>query len=124
MTSPATKPVTVGRAAEPPREATLADRRAIADALDKSYHVSAERYMGDDSDQKVAERLNMPRAWVTSVRAMLYGQLDRNEAADAMMKRWNELADQAKTLETQAYDLTAKAEQLRKDIDIARGKVG
>ncbi|WP_126398732.1 hypothetical protein [Blastochloris tepida] len=60
-------------AVEPPRSATPRDRRRIQDTLDDVYDLDAGGYKPGASDEEVARRLDVPRAWVSEVRDMLYG---------------------------------------------------
>jgi hypothetical protein len=59
-----------------------ADNQRVNDALDAAYDQRAGRYKGDGSDQKLADRLALPRQLVTTLRLALFGDHDRNEAAE------------------------------------------
>ena len=67
--------------AEPPRQPTLADNRRIRDALDELYDEGAGHYRGAANDKAVAEKLNVPTAWVANVRENFYGP-ERSEASE------------------------------------------
>jgi hypothetical protein len=71
-------------AAAPPRTATVADRRRILDHLEAAYDIDRGWYRDDGSDQKSADALQVPRAWVAEVRGGMFGE-DRNEARDARL---------------------------------------
>lgn len=62
--------------AEPPREASIEERRIINAKLDDVY--ASKGYTAGWSDEAVAKDLNVPRAWVAQVREMLFGA-DINE---------------------------------------------
>ena len=91
MTPSHVKPVNPPRLSvvEPPRKATLDDRRLIRMKLDDVYLVDDGMYSGSLSDAKIAKDLNVPVAWVAEVRE-LYGDdrckdqpLTRDELAKA-----------------------------------------
>jgi ribosome-binding protein aMBF1 (putative translation factor) len=65
--------------AEPPREPTVAERRRIVDALDEHYNIDNALYRQSWSDTALAAKLNLPRAWVTDIRTLLFGKADANE---------------------------------------------
>jgi hypothetical protein len=82
--------------AERPRAATWADNRRIRDALDVAYNEAGGHYLGHGTDALLAAQLDVPRKWVTDIRASLYGP-DANEAVDlaakaAATKRADDLA--------------------------------
>lgn len=60
--------VAVGISAEPPRKPTPDDWRRIREALDGDYDDLAGCYRETLSDRIVADRLLVPRAWVTEER--------------------------------------------------------
>lgn len=67
--------------AEPPKSPTIADRRKITDVLDVRYDDVHGRYRDAWSDDAVASTLGVPRAWVSDLRVLLYGESAENEAA-------------------------------------------
>jgi ribosome-binding protein aMBF1 (putative translation factor) len=69
-------------AAEEPRQPTRDDNRRIREELDATYDEAAGRYRKSWTDQALAEKLKVPRAWVAGVREGFYGP-DTNEAAQA-----------------------------------------
>lgn len=64
------------------REPTRADNQRIHEELAVAYDDVAFRYKGDCSDEKVARKLDVPRAWVSTIRKGFFGEHDRNEAAE------------------------------------------
>jgi hypothetical protein len=70
---------------EPPREPTVAERRRIADALEEHYNVDAGLYRQSWSDTSLAAKLNLPRAWITDIRTLLFGRGEANEAGALKM---------------------------------------
>jgi hypothetical protein len=101
--------------AEEPRQPTREHNRRIRDYLDSNYNEEAGRYRGDLSDEQAAQRLSVPRAWVATIRATLYGD-DRNEADEQSTAEAEALATRAAALEATALDLATKAESLGKDV--------
>lgn len=98
-------------AAEPPRHPTQADNRRILDCLIEHYDEEAQRYRKAFSDEALAQKLAVPRLWVSDVRERFYGP-DVNEAmaerdakvahaldvADAAVKRLLEMAQEAEQI--------------------------
>jgi len=70
--------------AEPPRQPTWADNRRIRQDLDLAYDAEGGRYFNNNTDETVAKRLNVPRAWVSTIRE-LFGP-DRCEDDDLRAK--------------------------------------
>lgn len=66
----------------PTREPTRADNQRIHEELAVAYDDVAFRYKNDGSDEKVAKKLDVPRAWVSTIRRGFFGEHDRNEAAE------------------------------------------
>jgi len=91
MTKPVSQPPSAAPVAAPPREVTREARRRIADLLETVYDAKAEIYSDAESDETVAKTLSYPRAWVTEVRALMFGAHDRNEAGERMGKEVEEL---------------------------------
>ena len=85
--TPKAKPATVREetimAVEPPRQPSTDDRRRIRDALFEHYLEDKGCYAKAHSDRSVAQSLNVPFAWVATIReAMGFGP-DKNEAGSA-----------------------------------------
>lgn len=106
---------------EPPREATVDERRRILDALEEHYDVQAKRYTGSFTDDAVSSKLKLPRAWVSDLRDKLFGP-EANEAKALRDAALEELAKRASDLEDEALGLASKAETLGKDIRKVLGK--
>jgi hypothetical protein len=110
--------------ADPIPQPTRDERQLIHDELTKHYNIVDQRYDGSDSDTNVGGRLNMPRAWVTSVREMFFGEYDRNASSEkkklalteavalagAATKRLLEMAAEAETIERGLVDALNKME--------------
>lgn len=115
-----TKADYVASTAQPTRE----QRQAIAGELDTRYDIVKGRYKQDGSDEKLSQKMNMPRAWITRIRLDLYGDHDRNELVDRNLieitaalalaskakERLLTMASEAEAIET---DLTARLRRIK-----------
>ena len=106
--------------AQPTRD----ERSAIHDELTKTYDHVDQRYGGHDSDATVAGRLNVPRAWVSDVRTMFFGDYDRNQQTEVRKKELDEAIALAKSASLQLMNMAATAETLQADLIAARKKLG
>jgi hypothetical protein len=79
-----------------PREATPEERRIISAKLDDVYDVKAGRYIAPWTDQAVATDLGVPRAWVSHVRALLYGEEASNPEIEAVLAEARDVLDRVK----------------------------
>ncbi|MFC5370916.1 hypothetical protein ACFPIF_00015 [Brevundimonas faecalis] len=80
---PAPAPKEIVMAVEPPRQPTTADRRRIRDALLDHYDEDGGFYRGEQSDRTLGETLNVPFAWVSSMRDAMGLGADKSEASQA-----------------------------------------
>jgi hypothetical protein len=105
---------TFGVTADPPRQPMLADNRRIREFLDSNYDEDAGRWCADLTDEAAAQRLKVPRAWVSTIRASLYGD-DVNEAALQRSDAAAGLIATAAKLQEDALNLAARAEELERE---------
>lgn len=123
MTKPATPPLTVVPSPEPPRQPTIPERRKIMEELEIVYLVSQQRYSGSTTDKSLAERLNVPRAWVTELRESLFGP-EANEAQAQRNQQLDEVEVKLNELEASAYSeldrITGMIAALKKQLDALR----
>lgn len=101
-------------AAEAPRQPTWADNRRIRAALDDAYDADAGRYFGELSDEKVAADLNLPRAWVSTIRE-LFGP-DRCEMDDTRRENLTAVLEFAAHNARLALEAAEQADRLVADI--------
>lgn len=113
MSKPAAAPVSAALAA-PPRSPTREDRRKILDALDDGYLVDKGCYAGEATDQSLADRLKVPRAWVAEERERAFGP-DACEADGADGARLTALMASLAALEQKGLAVAEEAEGLRRD---------
>ncbi len=83
--------VEFGIRAEPPEQATKEDRRVIFAKLNDVYIDEAKGYDSDWSDQKVADDLGVPVAWVRSIREENFGSNPGNERMTSAVVRAEEI---------------------------------
>lgn len=114
MGQPATPAV-----AEPPRVSSVAERRRIMDALEEHYDQDAQRYRAAFTDAAVAEKVKLPRAWVSDLRELMFGP----EANEAQVKRAGDIlaleqavANLENQVETALTTWSATAASLRAEI--------
>ena len=69
-----------------PRQPTVADRRLIMEELEAHYDIKECCYAGAESDATLAQRLDMPRAWVADIRAQFFGDLAVNGEEKKVME--------------------------------------
>lgn len=104
-----------------PREPTREDRRRVLDALEEHWSHAGGCYAKSFTDKSLAEKLNVPRIWVTAIREEFFGA-ESNEAAVEHAKTLSTLCAKAKVLEDRALTLAADAEALRAEVRKAMGK--
>lgn len=112
------------------RQPTREDNRRILDALDTVYDVDHQRYKGQESDDTVAGKLDVPRAWVATIRDQSFGP-DVNEAQtllptqlEAAIKELEAIRDRSFALYNDADAKLAEFRQLKTRADASlRGKV-
>lgn len=109
--------------ADPARKPTRDERNAIHDELTKVYDPVDERYAGSDSDKTVAERLDVPRAWVVEVREMFFGAHDRNKAALQKMAGLDKAIALAKQASARLLEMAAEADTLERELVAARNQL-
>lgn len=114
MIKPANAP-----AAEPPRQPTREDKHKIRDALNACYLIDKNCYAGEGSDKALAEKLKVPRAWVTSEREDAYGpdvcEVDGKALAalDALGKTLERYVNDALTLAANVEAMGREVEALK-----------
>lgn len=110
----------------PAREPTRADNQRIHEELAVAYDDVGFRYKGDCSDEKVARKLDVPRAWVSTIRKGFFGEHDRNEAAEddkaiaAAMDLLAEADKKAATAKASANAAVTVAAECAADVSRAR----
>jgi hypothetical protein len=107
----------------PDRQPTRDERSSIHDELTKTYDIVQQRYAGNDSDANVAGRLDLPRAWVTDLRTMFFGDHDRNQQTEVKKKGMEELVKVAQAAGTRLIEMAAEAETIEQRLKAALKKL-
>jgi hypothetical protein len=105
------------------RQPTRDERSMIHDALTTDYDIVQQRYVGNGSDQVVATRLNIPRAWVRDLREMFFGDYDRNSQTDLKAKELDAAYVQALAASARLMEMATEAEALATALKAARKKL-
>jgi hypothetical protein len=98
--------------ADAPPVPTAADRRRIYDAVEARYDLTGPCYTGNWTDAKLAEAVNVPRAWVAEVRGQFFGpdiSAERRAAPAKLLEHETRL----KAIEDKHMALAAEAEKER-----------
>lgn len=107
----------------PPREPTQTDKRRIFRAIDDVWDELKARYTGVNTDQSIADKLNVPRAWVATARIEAFGDAMRNEAAERALTELKDLRRNAGEAMQRAFDAAAVIETQLKIIDLTIAKL-
>lgn len=93
--------------AEPPREPGIDDRRIINLKLMECYADGG--YVTPWTDQRVADDLNVPRAWVSAVREFSFGPEGSNPLFDEFLAAQASLAAECRALSVSRIELVSVA---------------
>lgn len=115
--------------ADAPREPRLEDRRIINLKLSECYGDGG--YATPWTDQRVADDLGVPRAWVSEIRETMYGPEGSNPLYDQFLAACAEIAtaqDELMTLRKEHFELVKRAQEsgdrVRRRCDDLDGKLG
>lgn len=95
--------------AEPPREPSVEDRRIINLKLMEVYTDGG--YVSPWTDQRVADDLNVPRAWVSVVREFSFGPEGSNPLFDEFLAAQASFAAGCRELSAMRLELVSVAEE-------------
>lgn len=98
------------KVAVPPRVMSREDRRIIFAKIDEVYPDEKTGYVAGWSDERVAKDLNVPRAWVETIRDENFGALKSNAEVEAVSK---EVADLNRDMEELRTALSGLTERMR-----------
>lgn len=87
--------VTPGSSEQPPREPTRAQRREIRDFLEDVYDVDAGCYKAGETDQTVADCLEVLPGWVARIREEWFGDNGGNQDMAALQGDLNRFIQEA-----------------------------
>jgi hypothetical protein len=104
--------------ATPPGRPTREKLLAIHEKLNVVYDTAgAGHYTGSWSDQKVADELNVPPAWVAEERSRVFGDGVGNESDSLALDKWRrDLTNEAAKLGEDMLALAARVETLKTKI--------
>lgn len=109
--------------ANAPREMTRDDRRRVFRAIDEEYDDKNGRYVGNTTDQILADKLHVPRAWVAEVREEAFGPEGGNEEMHRVASTLGTLVSKAESIEKKAMEVAAEAESYREEIKAMRKRL-
>lgn len=109
--------------AEAPPAMTPADRRRVFREVDGQWDEGKSMYLGSATDQSIAEKLNVPRAWVATVRKEAFGDTDKNESMIHMLAEARDLRTKVEKYGNAALDAAAALERLTKSYDALIAKL-
>ncbi len=100
--------------ADEPRTPTMADRRKVMDTIEASWNADKMCYQGSSTDKSIAERLGVPRKWVSDIRSEWFGA-EANEASSKAIADVTAVIKRAEEMEMLGLKLATDAEALRAD---------
>lgn len=100
------------RLAEEPRKPLPSDNRRILSALEEHYDADNRRYLANFSDESVAQKLNVPRAWIAAVREQFDFGPDRNVEGDALARKLRAALSEAEGVRDRLLAMAADADTL------------
>jgi len=106
--------------ASSPRQPTREERGLIHDELTRVYDNVDQRYTASHSDKTLAEHLKLPRAWVTEVRTMFFGDHDRNQTSQLQIAKLDAAIETAKAATAKLLQMASEAETLERELVAAR----
>lgn len=112
------------------RQMTVEHRRKINREIADNWSDDDLHYLGDMSDQKIAAKLSVPRAWVEQVRVENFGDSGGNEEIDdlkamfdAKLVEWDQAVGDAQRTVDKAVEAVGAMERLRSDLKAMRQRL-
>lgn len=99
---------------EPVREMLKDDRRIIFAKIDEVY--TGHHYTGGWTDKKIAEDLNVPRAWVADVRSQFFGEAGDNEEVQQFLAELDSLKGSLETFAAERQKTIKRMDDLATSI--------
>ncbi|QIG76061.1 hypothetical protein EVC24_040 [Rhizobium phage RHph_I4] len=103
--------------AEPPRQPTLVQRRAVLEALDMAYNTTKGCYSKGFSDDKLAKSLNFPRKWVSDIREQFFGISEKSEDYAETVQAISNLRTQITAVEESIFKEFQKLDAFKAQLD-------
>ncbi len=115
----------------PAREPTRADKRQIMDLLEDVYDTDLERYRHGDTDDTVADVLNVLPGWVAAIREDFFGPDGGNQEIADLDARLSELvapmeaaSEKASAAAAELGKLRVETAEIRKKLEAIKVAVG
>ena len=103
-------PLTPGPlSADPPRQMSREDKRLVYGKIDEHYLDEVRGYDSGWTDERIAKDLGVPRAWVSNVRAEMFGEAEGNGEIRRLLAEVIEL-------KAQGVALMERANEIQKEI--------
>lgn len=103
-------------AQRPPREQTRDDKRLIYELIEESYAGPEIGYREGWGDEKVALQLNVPRAWVETIRDEFFGPKIGPRHSSALDGRYVTLERRVDQIKSDVASLLLELNSLREDL--------
>lgn len=110
------------RIVDVPRQPDVEQKRRVHLAVLDNYDIDNQRYYADWTDEKLANKLNVPRAWVTNIRELFGPETNNNQ--EQLAGEVTEYVSKCKKLEEDALEVASRAEELTKLGDRLQEKLG
>jgi len=95
-----------------PRQPTRAQNRDIMDLLVEVYDVNQERYRQGDTDETVADVLNVMPGWVARLREEFFGPAGGNEEMAALAEQLTNFVENAEAVRSDAAKRLAELDRV------------
>lgn len=92
------------------------EKRAIIRRLDEVYDTVSQRYVDDWTDHRVAQGMNLPRAWITELRDEVYGPAGSNDEMDQLSTQMKDMLARLEDTVEQCLSAAASAEKLNAEV--------
>lgn len=106
--------------ADEPREMSISDRRKIFAEILECYDEVNSRYCDNITDNSIAQKLGVPRKWVSDIREENVGPSGENVEMDRLSSNLGKLNAELTDAINDCLDAAAKAEKAREDVDVVR----
>lgn len=103
-----------------PREMTVAERRRIFREIDESYDEANSRYCDDITDHTIAQKLDVPRKWVSDMREDNFGPSGENVEMERVATLLGRVDGEFRAAIDDCLAAAAKAEKLHKEVQDAK----
>jgi hypothetical protein len=99
------------------------DRQRIFREIDGNWDGDRGRYIGDEGDQSIATRLNVPRAWVEHIRIEAFGDAGDNEEIEELAESIAILEGKIGVATTDAQKIVTRMEALYTEVRQAKDRL-